>query len=392
MPASRSSSSAIPAGPAEAGDPRDAAGDHRHDRGRVCRPALARRRRRPSRCRRTAWWSSRRRRRLRCLRPIRARPAGYFRGLWRVVDVSRRVVLNLIFLLILAVVIAVPGAQRPAAAAPRRPRWCSTSTARSPSSAPATCARSALGQLRGETTPQKMQLRDVLAVLDTAAKDDRRSRARRADPRRARRPTGLATLREIAAALDRFRATGKKVVAWGSQLRPAPVLHRRPCRRGLPASDGQRSTSRASAALRNYYKDALDKLGVSVNLLRVGTYKSVGEPYIAQRAVARGARGRQRCCYGALVEDLHRRRSRRRASSPPGSDRCKASTRLPQRFAAVGGDSRQAGARRQAGRRPEDARRAARADDRARRRGRRATKTFRQVSFDEYLGAPQAEG
>ena len=28
--------------------------------------------------------------------------------------------------------------------------------------------------------------------------------------------TGLATLREIGAAVDRFRAKGKKVVAWGS--------------------------------------------------------------------------------------------------------------------------------------------------------------------------------
>ena len=32
---------------------------------------------------------------------------------------------------------------------------------------------------------------------------------------------------------------------------------------------------------RNYYRDALDKLGVTVNLMRVGTYKSFAEPYIA---------------------------------------------------------------------------------------------------------------
>jgi protease-4 len=31
--------------------------------------------------------------------------------------------------------------------------------------------------------------------------------------------------------------------------------------------------------LRNYYRDALDKLGVTVNLVRVGTYKSFGEPF-----------------------------------------------------------------------------------------------------------------
>ncbi|UUZ47961.1 S49 family peptidase [Massilia sp. B-10] len=32
---------------------------------------------------------------------------------------------------------------------------------------------------------------------------------------------------------------------------------------------------------RNYYRDALDKLGVTVNLMKVGTYKSAAEPYIS---------------------------------------------------------------------------------------------------------------
>jgi protease-4 len=32
---------------------------------------------------------------------------------------------------------------------------------------------------------------------------------------------------------------------------------------------------------RNYYRDVLDKLGITVNLMRVGTYKSFAEPYIA---------------------------------------------------------------------------------------------------------------
>ncbi|MEG2962362.1 MAG: signal peptide peptidase SppA [Janthinobacterium sp.] len=32
---------------------------------------------------------------------------------------------------------------------------------------------------------------------------------------------------------------------------------------------------------RNYYRDALDKVGVTVNLLKVGTYKSAAEPFIA---------------------------------------------------------------------------------------------------------------
>ncbi|HTJ04494.1 MAG TPA: signal peptide peptidase SppA, partial [Caldimonas sp.] len=59
-----------------------------------------------------------------------------------------------------------------------------------------------------------MQLRDVLAVLDAAASDDRiTSLVVVLDELR---PTGFSTLREVAAAIDRFKASGKKVVAWGS--------------------------------------------------------------------------------------------------------------------------------------------------------------------------------
>jgi protease-4 len=31
---------------------------------------------------------------------------------------------------------------------------------------------------------------------------------------------------------------------------------------------------------RNYYKEALDKLGIQANLIRVGQYKSAGEPFM----------------------------------------------------------------------------------------------------------------
>ena len=59
-----------------------------------------------------------------------------------------------------------------------------------------------------------MQLRDILAALDAAAADPKISSL--VVVLDEMRPTGFATLREIAAAIDRFKASGKKVVAWGS--------------------------------------------------------------------------------------------------------------------------------------------------------------------------------
>ena len=90
---------------------------------------------------------------------------------------------------------------------------------------------------------------------------------------------------------------------------------------------------------RNYYRDALDKLGVTVNLMKVGTYKSFAEPYIGngpsqaaieadslpvQRAVGRLHRPRWRrtaSCRPARIDARHRRSCRsawqRPAATPP---------------------------------------------------------------------------
>jgi len=118
----------------------------------------------------------------------------------------------------------------------------------------------------------------VLAVLDAAAKDPKVSHVLLAldDFEGA----GLATLRELAAAIERFKASGKPVYAWGSQYDQrqyylaahANEVYLHPM--GLVYMRG-------FGRLHNYYRDALDKVGVSVNVVRVGIYKSFAEPFIA---------------------------------------------------------------------------------------------------------------
>ncbi|HZW74275.1 MAG TPA: signal peptide peptidase SppA, partial [Caldimonas sp.] len=136
----------------------------------------------------------------------------FFRGAWRVVDVSRRVVLNVLFLILLAIVVVALIKAGPAPIAEKTALVLridgtigeqKTGTLRS----------TALDQVRGEAL-QKVQLRDVLAVLEAAADDPKiTSLVIVLDELR---PTGFSTLREVAAAIDRFKASGKKVVAWGS--------------------------------------------------------------------------------------------------------------------------------------------------------------------------------
>ena len=136
----------------------------------------------------------------------------FFRGLWRALDTSRRIVLNLIFLAI--VVFIVFGLIRSGAPAiADRTALVLRLDGTVGEQKSGNLRSTALDQVRGEAV-QKIQLRDVVAVLDAAAADAKISGL--VVVLDELKPTGFSTLREIAAAIDRFKASGKKVVAWGS--------------------------------------------------------------------------------------------------------------------------------------------------------------------------------
>lgn len=90
---------------------------------------------------------------------------------------------------------------------------------------------------------------------------------------------GQPTLAELTAAIKDFRSSGKKVVAYSTAYlqesyyvaAAADEIYVDPL--GLVAIDGYER-------YRTYYKEVLDKLGVEVNLFRVGAYKSAAEVYV----------------------------------------------------------------------------------------------------------------
>ena len=300
----------------------------------------------------------------------------FFRGAWRFVDVSRRVVLNLLFMFVLIVVVVALARSGP------RPIADKTALVLNLDGSIAeqrtgNLRSTALDQLRGEV-PQKMQLRDVLAVLDTAAKDDKIvSAVLILDDLEA---TGLATLREIGAAVDRFRASGKKVVAWGSSYDQrqyyiavhADEVYLHPM--GAVNVTG-------FGGVQNYYKEALDRLGVSVRVLRAGAFKDFGETWVANEPSPQA-----REAEGALLDSLWKTYTddvERLRKLPPGSV-MKSIDEAPQRLQAVGGDRAKLALADKAvdGLKTRDELRALMIS--------RGTEdldhqTFRQASFDEYL-------
>ena len=241
--------------------------------------------------------------------------------LWRVVDVSRRVVLNLLFLCILIAALVGLRHERPGAARRQDRAGAATSTARSVEQTAAT-ARDARSTACAASALQKVQLRDVLTVLDAAAKDPKITSVR-ADPRRDRRRGPGDAARDRRARSSASRPSGKQVVAWGSGYDQrqyyvaahADEVYLHPM--GMVYVEG-------FGRLRNYYHDALDKLGVTVNLMRVGTYKSFGEPFIAN-GPSPAAIEADSAALRRPVDSLHRR-GREGAQARRRQRRCAAST------------------------------------------------------------------
>jgi len=200
--------------------------------------------------------------------------AGLMIGLWNVINFTRRLVVNLIFLVLLILFIVALRAGTPVLRQ-------HTALVLDPKGAiveqyTAAPAQRAFGGVFGNG-PREVQLRDIVDVIDAAAADSRIERL-------VLEPddidsAGFAMLREMGAALDRFRASGKDVVAVASGMTQSQYY--------LAAHADQILLHPQGAVLlegigryRSYYKDLLDRLGVVVHLFRVGEYKSAAEPYV----------------------------------------------------------------------------------------------------------------
>ncbi|ULU25363.1 signal peptide peptidase SppA [Dyella terrae] len=138
----------------------------------------------------------------------------------------------------------------------------------------------ALASLSGNP-PKQIQLRDLVGAIDGAAKDARITRIL-LEPGELQ-GGGFAALREVGAALDRFRAAGKPVVVWAPSLDQGQYYLAAHADRVLVDPQGGVMIT-GLANYRLFYKDLLDKLGVDVHLFRVGQFKSAAEPYILDHA------------------------------------------------------------------------------------------------------------
>jgi protease-4 len=138
-------------------------------------------------------------------------------------------------------------------------------------------ARRQWADVAGSARIEQYRLRDLVAAMDKA-KDDSRVKAVALDLD-GFTGGGATAIADLADAVRRVRAAGKPVVAYGvgytddsyALASAASEIWLNPLGGVLIAGPGGSNL---------YYKGLLDKLGVTANVYRVGTYKSAVEPFI----------------------------------------------------------------------------------------------------------------
>lgn len=122
----------------------------------------------------------------------------------------------------------------------------------------------------------QMALLDIVRAIDEAASDSTISMIYMTPDNLS---AGIAQMEEIRSALARFRASGKQIVAYCENLTNASYYVASVADKIIlnPASE---SFLLGLATQTVFLKDALDALGVEVQLIRHGKYKSAGEMFI----------------------------------------------------------------------------------------------------------------
>ena len=129
----------------------------------------------------------------------------------------------------------------------------------------------------GDAAREETVLRDIIDVIDFA-KDDERIEVLVLDLRKMRK-AGLSKLQSIGTALDRFSDSGKQIFAFGDYFNQQHYY--------LAAHADRLYLNPMGAVMlhgfglyRKYYKSALDKLQIQFHVFKVGTYKSALEPVL----------------------------------------------------------------------------------------------------------------
>jgi protease-4 len=256
---------------------------------------------------------------------------GVLGTLWWLLDGSRRLVLNLLFL---AIVVGLGLAWYKSGPPALQDKTVLVLDLAGPlvEQRAGSARDQALLQVRGDGAGQ-VPLRDLITVLDAAATDPHVASVLLVLDEFA--GAGLPGLHEAIVAIERFKKTsGKKVLAWGSSYDQRQYLVATAADEVLLHPMGS-VLIEGYGRLRSYYRDALDRLGVAANVIRVGKYKNFGEPYFANGPSPESTEA-DTALYDALWADYTA--TAEKARKLPAGSIAQGIVELPQRLPAVGGN------------------------------------------------------
>jgi protease IV len=132
--------------------------------------------------------------------------------------------------------------------------------------------------ISGETS-RVTELKSVLNAINAAAKD-KRIVAIYLDGSSGKQisSTGFATLKEVRTALEKFRATGKKIIAYNIDMDKRDYYLSSVANQILINPMGSMDINGFRSETM-FFRNAFDKYGIGVEVVRVGKYKSFGETW-----------------------------------------------------------------------------------------------------------------
>lgn len=198
----------------------------------------------------------------------------FFGWIWRALDTLRRVLHLIVLLVLFAVLLA--GTAGPPVHVPDSAALLIDPEGELVEQLAGDPLERALGEVQG-TGIQQVLVRDLVDSLESAAEDERiEAVVLRLELLQA---GGLPALEAVAEAIDKVRAAGKKVVALGDSYDQGQYYLAAHADE-IYLNDLGSVFIDGFAYYRTFFKSALDKLMVDLNVFRVGEYKSFVEPFL----------------------------------------------------------------------------------------------------------------
>ncbi|MFM4978383.1 signal peptide peptidase SppA [Aeromonas caviae] len=200
-----------------------------------------------------------------------------FRSLWRLLNFTRLMLVNLLFLLVvLVIVFSVSQSETPSTPI-EGALTLNLSGVLVEQRTQTDPTVQLLRQMdKGDEQPSEIVLSDLLWAIKSAGNDDR-IKALVIKPQ-GLQGASLSKLQEVTAAIDTFKESGKPVIAMADYYSQGAYL--------LAAHADHVLLNQSGAVLieglgvyQTYFKSALEKLNITPHVFKVGTYKSFVEPY-----------------------------------------------------------------------------------------------------------------